>query len=128
MRIRCKYARACACDHGFFRHATCRGHPGLSSSPSSFSSTSSSSPSSSTLSPETEREPFFYSSFFVNGHSLHEFPRVQIVVKLTVPAKVNVNFMYARGTSELTIQEFLCIDVNLGVFRFHIFSRVACLF
>ena len=74
------------------------------------------------------REPSFYSSFFVNGHSLHEFPRVQIVVKLTVPAKVNVNFMYARGTSELTIQEFLCIDVNLGVFRFYMFPRVACFF
>lgn len=36
-----------------------------------------------------------------------EFPRVQIVVKLTVPVKMDVNLTYARGTSELTIREFL---------------------
>lgn len=48
----------------------------------------------------------FVGAFFVNGHSLHvkdEFPRVQIVVKLTVPVKMDVNLTYARGTSELTI-------------------------
>lgn len=57
-----------------------------------------------------------------------EFPRVQIVVKLTVSVKVNVNLMYARGTSELTIREFLrSIDVNLVVLRFRTFPHTAFL-